>query len=377
MKPAPLAHPLYVSRPVLPPLDEYVGLLRETWETRLLTNMGPMHQRLEQAIHDRVGVGITSLWSSGSAALLGAVQVLGLDGRAIVTPFTFPATVHALSLLGIEPVFADIDDETLTLDPSSVAERIEPDVSAIVGTHVYGAMCRTEELGAIARKNGLRVLYDGAHSFARELPIFPGGVSDLGDITMLSFHATKLFHSVEGGALITADPELDRRIRLARNFGIKNEEEVESVGFNGKMSELHAAMGVATLGLLDAEIAHRRMIAAAYVEALSGIPGLRIVAGAGDAIQYFVVRIDPAEFGSDRDALHVTLRAANVISRKYFFPLCSELAPYSHLPSARQVPVAQRAAVEVLAIPLHSGVSVGDARHIADLIRWQHEGGRA
>jgi dTDP-4-amino-4,6-dideoxygalactose transaminase len=360
---------------VLPPLDEYLGLLRRMWDTRVLTNMGPMHQRLEQAINDRVGIGVTSLWSNGMTALLGAVRVLGVNGRAIVTPFTFPATVHALSLLGIEPIFADIDDETLTLDPSSVAERIEPDVTAIVGTHVYGAMCRTEELGTIARDNRLKVLFDGAHSFARELPIFPGGARDLGDITMLSFHATKLFHSAEGGALITADAELDRRIRLARNFGIKNEDEVESVGFNGKMSELHAAMGVAMLGLLDDEIARRRAVAAIYVEELTGIPGVRIVAGAGEAVQYFVVRIDPAAFGSDRDALHQTLRSANVISRRYFFPLCSDLPPYSHVPSARQVPVAQRAAAEVLAIPLHSGVSAGDARHIAELIRWQQGGG--
>jgi dTDP-4-amino-4,6-dideoxygalactose transaminase len=373
---APLERPLAVTRPVLPSLESYVGYLESIWSTHTLTNLGPLHQQLESAIGARIGVGQTTLWNNGMTALLGALQVLDLRGEVVVTPFTFPATVHAIALLGLTPVFADIDDDTLTLDPAAVSEALTVQTSAILGTHVYGQLSDTASIGAIARERGLRVVYDGAHSFARQLPLFERGQADLGDITMLSFHATKLFHSVEGGALVTTDPELDRRLRLARNFGIKSEVEVEGIGLNGKMSEVHAAMGLAMLDLLDDEIAQRKAIAAEYVEALADIPGLRIAAGRGDSVQYFVVRIDADQFGSGRDELQAGLRSMNVFSRRYFHPLCSDLPAYSHLPSARRVPVARKAASEVLALPFHGGLSAGDAVAVADIIRWHQDGNR-
>jgi dTDP-4-amino-4,6-dideoxygalactose transaminase len=373
--PLPFERPVYVSRPALPPLTEYVRRLESIWATNILTNMGPMHEMLELAVADRVGAGKVSLWNNGMSALLAAVSSLQLERRkVIVTPFTFPATVHAISLLGLEPVFVDIDD-SLTLDPAGIEEALDPDVGAIIGTHVYGRFCDTEAIDRIARRHDLRVIYDGAHIFGRSAPVMNAEPHRLGDITMLSFHATKLFHSVEGGALITADHEVDRRLRLIRNFGIVNENDVKGLGLNGKMSEVHAAMGLSMLDLMDAEIDQRLSVASRYLEALSGIPGLRVVSGADGIVQYFILRIDADEFGSGRDDLHNTLRSLNVISRKYFSPLCSDVEPYNSLPSAQNLPVARKAAEEVIALPLYGGLSLEDADRIADIVRWHQKGG--
>jgi len=374
--PIPFERPVFVTRPVLPPLGDYVALLETVWQSHALTNMGPMHQMLELAIGDRVGAGETALWNNGTSALMGAIRALELRGKVVVTPFTFPATVHAIALLGLEPVFADIDDESLTIDPVKIEEVIVDGVSGIMGTHVYGRFCATERIAEVASSSGLKVIYDGAHSFSRRPPIFPDDPTAIGDITILSFHATKLFHSVEGGATVTMDPELNRRLKLLRNFGIVSESEVELVGMNGKMSEVHAAMGVAMLGMIEGEIAQREAVASAYAAGLEGIEGVRIVAGNGDSMQYFVIRIDPVAFGSTRDVLLDTLRSMNVVARKYFSPLCSDMDPYSALPSAQNLPVARTAAREVLALPFYGGMSADDAHRIVEIIEWHHGGGR-
>lgn len=366
---------LDVTRPVLPSAQVYRRLLEPIWSNHILTNMGLLHQRLEKAVGDRIGVGTTSLWSSGTTALIGALSALDLEGSVIVTPFTFPATVHAIALLGLEPVFADIDEESLTLDPASVRERLTSHTSAVVATHVYGNFCDFDGLGSLARDAGARLVFDGAHAFGRRLP--PGAAS-LGDVTMFSFHATKLFHTAEGGALSTPDPDLDRRFRLARNFGIADPggDPGIGIGLNGKLSELHAALGLAVLDLVDTELERRTSLDEAYRVALRGIPGLRVVGDRG-AGQYFVVRIDPAQFGSDRDALNATLGAMNVGCRRYFHPLCSDLPAYAQLPSTRDLPRARRAAAEVLALPLHGGLDHSDVARIAEMVRWHHQGGRA
>lgn len=374
--PIPFERPVFVTRPVLPPLGDYVALLETVWQSHTLTNMGPMHQMLELAIGGRLGAGETALWNNGTSALIGAIRALDLRGKVVVTPFTFPATVHAIALLGLEPVFADIDDESLTIDPSKVEQAISEGVSGIMATHVYGRFCDTARIAGIAAASDLRVIYDGAHSFARRPPIFPNDPAAIGDVTVLSFHATKLFHSVEGGATVTMDPELDRRLRLLRNFGIASESEVELVGMNGKMSEVHAAMGVAMLGMVEGEIARREAVASVYVDGLQGIEGIRIVAGNGESMQYFVVRVDPVVFGSTRDDLFDTLRSMNVVARRYFWPLCSDLDPYSSLPSAQDLPVARAAASEVLALPFYGGMSTDDARRIVEIVAWHREGNR-
>ncbi|MFC7431125.1 MULTISPECIES: DegT/DnrJ/EryC1/StrS family aminotransferase [unclassified Agrococcus] len=366
--------PRYVSQPMLPDLDDYVDDLRSMWESRTLTNLGPFHRRFEAALQERIGMGHVSVWSNGTNALLGALMALDLRGEVVVTPFTFPATVHAIAALGLEPVFADVDPVTMTISPASVADRVTERTSAIVATHIYGTPCDVDALDAIAREHDLRIVYDGAHSFGRARPVFPDGDAVLGDVTMLSFHATKLFHSVEGGALIARDPEVDRRLRRSRNFGIASEDEVEGVGLNGKMSELHAAMGLRVLEMLDGEILQRRRLGEVYERRLSGIEGLRIVAGLGPSAQYLVLRVD-RDGAVDRDAVHAALRERNVVSRRYFHPLCSVIAPYDRLPSARDLPNAERAADECLALPFHGGLTTDDVERICDAIAWRMEGG--
>jgi dTDP-4-amino-4,6-dideoxygalactose transaminase len=370
-RPQPFDCPIYVTRPLLPPLEDFVGRLSTIWSTSTLTNLGVQHDALERAIGTRFGVEHTSLWCNGTTALLGALHALELSGSVVVSPFTFPATVHAVRLLGLEPVFADVDEEWLTLDPARVRERADSRTAAILPTHVYGTLCDVAGLGALARELELRLVYDGAHLFGAELPRFAAGTDALGDATMLSFHATKLFHTAEGGALLTSDPELDRKFRLVRNFGIKNEDEVEGLGLNGKMSEIHAALGLAVLELVDREIARRRALVRVYQEALAGLPGLRFVPN--HSVQYLVVRVAAAQFGCDRDTLQALLRTFNVFSRKYFHPPCCDLPAYADLPSARDLPHTRRAAAEVLALPLHGALTAADAERVAAIIRWHHE----
>jgi dTDP-4-amino-4,6-dideoxygalactose transaminase len=368
--PIALDAPLYISRPVLPPLEEFVHDLEEIWASHTLTNMGAFHARLEAALNERVGFGQLSLWNNGTTALLAALAALDLSGEVIVTPFTFPATVHAITALGLTPVFADIDRQTMTLCPERVAEKITPSTTAIVGTHIYGTFCGTQELATLAREHSLRVVYDGAHSFGRHTPIFPEGAASIGDVTMLSFHATKLFHSVEGGALLTDDPELHDRLKSIRNFGIRSEDVVDGVGLNGKMSEIHAAMGLRVLSRLDDEIDRRVHLAEQYAKRLAGLDGLSVVAGTGPSVQYFVVRVDQRGFGMTRDELHRQLRALNIISRRYFYPLCSDIPPYSSHPSVEDLPVATRAASECLALPFHGGMDEDLVDRICDAIIW-------
>ena len=374
-RPPRFTEPLFVSRPILPPLEEYVGDLEEIWRSQYLTNMGPFHSRLEAALQERVGLGHVSLWNNGTNALTAAVASLDLTGEVVVTPFTFPATVHAVAAMGLTPVFADITEDDMTLSADAVAEALTSSTTAVMATHIYGAFCDTQAFAALSRETGVRVIYDGAHSFGRHTPVFPDGAASLGDVTMLSFHATKLFHTVEGGALVTTDPALHERLLGIRNFGIRSEDVVEGIGLNGKMSELHAAMGLRVLQRLDAEIDRRAALAEIYRRRLAGLDGLEIVAGTGESRQYLVLRIDPKTFGSSRDQLHETLRSLNIISRRYFHPLCSDIAPYSAHPSARDLPNARRAADECLALPFYGGLSAETVELICDAIAWQHEQG--
>ncbi|SDF48740.1 DegT/DnrJ/EryC1/StrS family aminotransferase [Klenkia brasiliensis] len=369
-RPQALAEPLYVSRPVLPPLADYVADLEEIWASGILTNMGAFHERLQAAVQRRVGVGEVTLWNNGTTALVAALAALDLRGEVVVTPFTFPATVQAIAALGLTPVFADVDPRTGTLSPRAVAERITAATSAIVGTHVYGAFCDTEALGQLAHEHGLKVVYDGAHSFARRTPVFPAGPRSLGDVTMLSFHATKLFHAVEGGALVTDDPGLHERLTHYRNFGIRSEDVVAGTGLNGKMSELHAAMGLRVLDMVDDEIDRRSALARRYVRGLEDVPGVSVIAGDGASVQYLVVRVDARSAGIDRDGLHRELRGLNIISRRYFHPLCSDIEPFSGHPSAEHLPVARRFSAECLALPLHGSMDSEVVDRICAAIAW-------
>lgn len=364
----PLAAPLWVTRPVLPPLEDYIEHLREVWDSGTITNLGAKHGELEALLSARIGVGHLTLWNNGTSALVGMLSQFDLTGEVIVTPFTFPATVHAIAAIGLEPVFADIDEKNLTLSPDSVRRMVTSRTTAILGTHIYGRSCDTDGLSSVAQDHGLTVLYDGAHSFGIKQPVFSDSPSALGDATMLSFHATKLFHTVEGGAIVTPHESVDARLRAARNFGIIGEDKVSGIGLNGKMSELHAAMGLLMLDRLDHEIDLRTVVAERYGQRLSGHPGLTVIAGLDASKQYFVVRIDRDRFGESRDDLHARLRSYNVMSRRYFYPLCADIDDYAALPSSQDLPAARRASDEVLALPFFGGLDLDVVDMVCDLI---------
>jgi dTDP-4-amino-4,6-dideoxygalactose transaminase len=371
-KPPPaFTQPLYVARPMLPPLAEYTALLQDVWASGWLANGGEQHRCLEAELSQWLGAPHLSLFNNGTIALIVACQALKLAGEVITTPFTFPATPHVLSWNRITPVFADIDPETLCLDPNRVEASFTPHTSGILGVHVYGVPCDVHALQTLARTHSLRVVYDGAHAFGTLVDGKP--IASFGDATMFSFHATKLFHTAEGGALAVSDPQLKQQIDLLKNFGIKNEDEVLMPGINGKMSELQAALGRVVLKHVAAERALRAEIRATYQARLHGTSGLRlhgIPANATDSLQYLVLRIDAQQAGCTRDTLHERLKRFNLITRKYFHPLCSDYSCYQHLPSASpaNLPNAYRVASEVLTLPLFGALGQDDVHRICDCI---------
>ena len=368
----PFPEPIYVTRPLLPPLTAVMARLEQIWSTQWLTNAGRQHDALEAAVRRYLQVEQLSLFNNGTIALLCAIRALDLAGEVITTPFTFPATPHALSWSGITPVFADIDPNRLTLDPARVEERITSKTTGILAVHVYGVPGDVDALAAIAARHRLRLLYDGAHAFGvRKDGI---GIGAYGDATMFSFHATKLFHTAEGGAIACADAGLRHRIDRLKNFGIADQETVECVGINGKMSELQAALGLAVLDHMDAESARRRAILAIYDQRLRAVPGITLMPelpGVESSVQYCAIRIDAGEFGASRDEVHQTLKTYNVFARKYFFPLCSDYPSYRDLPSADPalLPVARAAASQVLCLPLYGSLEHDAVHAICDIVQ--------
>lgn len=371
MSSPPFDEPIFVTRPLLPPLAEVVSRLEQVWASRWLTNAGVQHEALEAALREHLGVPQLSLFNNGTIALMTAMRALNLSGSVVTTPFTFPATPHSLVWSRIEPVFCDIDPVTLTIDPAAVAAAIRPDTTAILGVHVYGVPCAVEAIQEIADRRGLKVVYDGAHVFGTA--INGRGIGTFGDITMFSFHATKLFHTAEGGALACQSPEMKAEIDHLKNFGILNQEEVDVPGINGKMNELQAALGLAVLDHVAAEMAARRALVARYRARLSGVPGITLMPqlpGVTESFQYFVIRIDGAAFGRSRDEVQASLKASNVLTRKYFFPLCSDYPCYQGLASARPegLPVAHRAVQEVLCLPIYGTLGLDAVDTICELL---------
>ncbi len=358
---------------MLPPIEAYFELLRGVWDRQRLTNGGDLHVALESRLAQYLEVSRVALTSSGTTALQLICKALDLSGEVVTTPFTFPATAEVLTWLDLTPVFADIDDVTLTLDPSAVERAITAKTSAILGVHVYGIPCHLTALDAVASRHGLKLLYDGAHAFGTRI----NGRSILasGDATALSFHATKLFHTAEGGAVVTADVDLHDRIQLLRNFGIRDETTVRLPGINGKMSELQAALGLANLKLVDAERAARLKLAEVYRARLSALEGFTCVATAEAAepsCQYFAIRIgDRARRG--RDDLHDALKAYNVFTRRYFYPLCSTFPFYRHLPSSSpdNLPVAHRVGKQILCLPFYGALGAENAHRLCDVIEYE------
>lgn len=367
----PFNERIYVTSPLLPSLDVVMRRLAEVWDSRWLTNNGRQNALLEAALRERLSVRHLSLFNNGTIALFAAVKALELHGDVITTPFTFPATPHALLWNNVTPVFVDIDPVRLTLDPNRVAAAITPRTTGILGVHVYGVPCDVHSLQAIADRHGLKVIYDAAHAFGTTI----GNVSvgAFGDMTMFSFHATKLFHTAEGGALACADDRLRDEINHLRNFGIVDPETVSGVGLNGKMSELQSALGLAVLDCLEPEIVERRRRLDLYTRLLAPVAGVSMAArvrGVDSNPQYCAIRIDADVFGCSRDVVHDELLKYNVVTRKYFFPLCTDYPSYKQLPSASpdNLPVARRVAGEVLCLPLYGTLDLAAIEQICEVI---------
>ena len=348
---------IYVTQPDLPPLEAVIGSLREIWDNRALTNGGPFHARFEQALCEQLGVEHLSLFTNGTLALVTALQALRITGEVITTPYSFVATAHSLLWNGIKPVFVDIDPETLNLDPARIEAAITPQTTAILPVHVYGQPCDVTAIQHIADAYNLRVIYDGAHAFGVRDGDAGRSVARHGDLTMLSFHATKVFNTFEGGALVCPDSKTKRRVDHLKNFGFVDEVTVVAPGINGKMNEFSAALGLLQLERLSSVLEKRQLIARRYQDALQGVPGIRLLLADGDAntnYGYFPVLIG-TNYPIDRDALYWKLRESGVHGRRYFYPLISDFPMYRGLPSATRanLPVATDAAARVLCLPIY------------------------
>jgi len=358
--------PIFVTRPLFPPKEEVFIKMSEIWESKWLSNGGSQHQQLEKEISQYLKVPHVSLFNNGTIGLMVACKALDLKGEVITTPFTFPATPHSLSWNGIKPIFCDIDPISLNIDAQKIEEKISGKTSGILGVHVFGNPCDVKSIDEISRRKNLRTIYDAAHGFGLEVD--GKGIGTFGDISMFSFHPTKLFHTGEGGALTTGDLELKKKIDLLKNFGIKNEEEVTGIGINGKMNEIQAALGLVVLSHIAKEKQERRRIANLYKTFLSGAEGIEIIDKTFQtetSDQYFVIRIKK-EFGVTRDSVHVKLKEYNVFTRKYFFPLCSDYPHYRD--SAQNFPVANQVISEVLSLPFYGDLSNSDVEKICQMI---------
>jgi dTDP-4-amino-4,6-dideoxygalactose transaminase len=369
------SEPIHVSQPTLPPLEEYTRELERVWENRWLTNNGESHVALERRMKEYLEVEHISLFCNGTIALLVALQTLNIrDGEVITTPFTFPATPHSLHWNRIRPVFSDIDPITYNLDPSKIEAQITPATKAILPVHVYGTPCDIDGIKTVADRHGLPVIYDAAHAMGVRHK--NRALADYGELSILSFHATKLFTTAEGGALVSHSAEAEQNIYYLKNFGISGEESVESPGINGKMNELQAALGLTTLGLVDPEIALRKNLTQEYRNRLGNLPGITLLEDAPDTkpnYAYFPVRIDENLFGLNRDAVNDALRTINVFPRKYFYPLCSDYECYSEQAASANLEIAKRVSEQILCLPLHGHLSAGDIEKICGALIAVHE----
>ena len=364
---------IYVTRPVFPTIEEVTDKLRDIWAAKWITNNGPQHTMLEQELKSFLKVPYLSLFNNGTIALMVACQSLRLSGQVITTPFTFAATPHVLSWNNIEPIFCDVDEETMNLDADKIESMITPKTTAILPVHVFGIPCDVEKIQEVADRYGLRVVYDAAHTFGVE--IGGRGIGTFGDISMLSFHATKFYHTVEGGALVMHDENTKQRIDLLKNFGIKNEEEVVMPGINGKLDEVRAAIGRIMLNYVEGERLKRKRLHEVYNEELAEVEGLKLMPKVADDVklnyQYYVVRIEEEVFGRSRDYVYEAFKNFNVYTRKYFHPLCSEFTCYRQLSSSSSanLPVANVIAKQVLSLPMYGELTEDDVRKICAILK--------
>lgn len=359
---------ILVTRSSMPPLEEYVEEIAPLWQSHWLTNMGAEHRKLEAAIKDYLGIDNIALFTNGHSALECILEAMDLRGKVITTPYSFASTTHAIVRKGLVPVFADIKPDDYTLDPASVERLIDSSTCAILPVHVYGNMCDVAAIQEIADRYNLKVIYDAAHAFGVRLDGTSSGM--FGDASMYSFHATKVFNTIEGGAVCFRDPELHDLLNQWKNFGITGTESVEYVGGNAKMNEFCAAMGVCNLRHLDDEIAKRKLVAERYWERLSGVPGVRLCLpqeGVTPNYAYMPVVFED-EFGATRDDVYEALLARDIHARKYFYPLISDYECYrGHFDSSR-TPVAQHVAERVLTLPMFADLALDDVDLVCDVV---------
>lgn len=364
---------IYVTSPTLPPLEEFIPYLQQIWDNKVLTNGGPFHQQLEKELCDYLGVEYISLFANGTLALVTALQALRVTGEVITTPYSFVATSHSLLWNGIKPVFIDIDPNTLNLDPAMIEAAITPHTTAIMPVHVYGHPCNVDVIQKIADNYNLKVIYDAAHAFGVQCHC--GSVLNHGDLSVLSFHATKVFNTFEGGAIVCPDAKTKVRIDQLKNFGHVGELNVVAPGINGKMSEFNAALGLLQLKHIDKALARRKEIDLAYRDRLKNVRGIHCLKDAGEKVAnyaYFPVLVQN-DYPISRDELNEKLKAVGIYPRRYFYPLISDFPMYRGLPSAHRenLPVATVSAQQILCLPIYPDLDLSVVDKITSFIAAQ------
>lgn len=363
----------FVTQPLLPPLEEFIPYLQQIWDRKVLTNCGPFHAQLEQALCEYLGVKHICLFTNGTLALVTALQALHITGEVITTPYSFVATSHSLLWNGIKPVFADIDPHTLNLSPEKIEAAITPQTTAIMPVHCYGHPCDVDAIQKIADKHNLKVIYDAAHAFG--VHCRNGSVLNHGDLSVLSFHATKVFNTFEGGAIVCSDAETKERIDNLKNFGQVGEVTVVSSGINGKMSEFNAALGLLQLKYIDQAIERRKAIDSLYRERLSGVKGIHCLNDSGEEVAnyaYFPILVQ-ADYPIRRDDLYQRLKDRGIHPRRYFYPLISDFPMYRDLRSAQRenLPVAAASALQILCLPIYPDLEMSVVDEITRFIAEQ------
>lgn len=364
---------ILVTSPLLPDLKEFNQYLEQIWESKWITNNGSFHQQLEKALAEYLGVEYISVFTNGTLPLITALQALGLTkGEVITTPYSFVATTHSIWWNQLTPVFVDIEEETCGMDPAKIESAITPNTVAIMPVHCYGRPCKTDEIDAIAKKHGLKVIYDAAHAFG--VRVNGESILNAGDISTLSFHATKVYNTIEGGAMVMHTPEMKYDVDNLKNFGFRGETTVVAPGINSKMDEMRAAYGLLNLKQVDEAIEARRRVANKYRDALRGVKGIRFfddMPGVKHNYSYFPIFVDAKEYGKTRDELYFFMKEQGVLGRRYFYPLITDFDPYKDLPSAQKenLPVANKIADQVICLPMHHALTDADIQRVLECIK--------
>ena len=368
----PVNRSIYVTQPALPPLEEFIESLRTIWDNHALTNNGPFHQQFEKVLATYLGVKYISLFANGTLALITALQALRITGEVITTPYSFVATTHALGWNNIKPVFVDIEPNTCNINPKKIEAAITSQTTAIMPVHVYGNPCDSQAIQKIADTYGLKVIYDAAHAFG--VTSKGNSILNWGDLSIMSFHATKVFNTIEGGAIVCHDEKMKQRIDFLKNFGFADEVTVVATGINAKMNELQAAYGLLQLKYVDEYIAKRKIIVERYRQQLAGVQGVSFhedMEGVHHSYTYFPVFIDADKYGRSRDEVYESLKKHDIYGRRYFYPLISQFPMYRGLPSAspENLPVATNVAEQVICLPLYPNLEPGYIVKISNIIK--------